>query len=82
MKMQSVIRLITFGDHYLLAVLFYLGFGLIFTAITPGTPSLWAVPSGCGGESTCEAGMVCCGNGTCCYLEDCESGSCGGCGND
>jgi hypothetical protein len=80
--MNFVMKLITFGDRYLLAILFYLSFGLIFTALTPGTLHLWAEPSTCGGEKICEDGMVCCGDGTCCYIEDCASGNCGGCGDE
>jgi hypothetical protein len=78
-KMKLVIKFITFGERYLLAILFYLGFALIFTAITPDSPNLSAEPSVCGAEMVCESGMVCCG-GVCCYQEDCESDNCGGCG--
>jgi hypothetical protein len=79
--MKFVMKLITFGDCYLLAALFYFGTGLIFTALTPETPKIFADPPACGAEMGCESGMVCCG-GTCCYAEDCESGNCGGCGDE
>jgi hypothetical protein len=65
--MKLIMNVITLGNRHNLAILFYLGFGLIFTAITPGFPNIFAEVQSCGGESACEEGMVCCGEGTCCY---------------
>lgn len=68
-------NVITLGQHYYLATIFYLGIGLILYGITPSQTSyLYAEDSGCGGEVACEAGESCC-DGSCCSGVCC-SGEC------
>ena len=87
--MYKFLKLISFGNRYLVATCLYLGLGLLMVAVLPDRPKAYA-GSGCGGEEPCgtnteccdgscclEEGMICCGGKTCCDPEDCIDDKCG-----
>jgi hypothetical protein len=74
--MKKVWDLISFNGSYWTASLTYIGLSLVLFAVTPSDPNSFA-QSGCGGETVCQPGYICC-NGNCCLATTCPVGGCCG----